>query len=42
VYVLEPAFAGGWGMSFAANLTPDVETGIGSWTEQQFLDTLRN
>ena len=42
VYVVEPAFAGGWGMSFAANLTPDVETGIGSWTEQQFLDTLRN
>ncbi|AMY07592.1 G3-ADH subunit II [Luteitalea pratensis] len=42
VYVLEPAFAGGWGMSFAANLTSDVETGLGSWTEQQFLDTLRN
>jgi mono/diheme cytochrome c family protein len=42
VYVLEPAFAGAWGMSFAANLTPDAETGIGSWTEQQFVDTLRN
>ena len=42
VYVLEPAFAGAWGMSFAANLTPDAETGIGTWTEQQFLDTLRN
>lgn len=42
VYVLEPAFAGAWGMSFSANLTPDQETGIGSWTEQQFLDTLRN
>ncbi len=42
VYVLEPAFAGAWGMSFAANLTPDEETGIGTWTEQQFLDTLRN
>lgn len=42
VYVLEPAFAGAWGMSFAANLTPDPETGIGTWTEQQFVDTLRN
>jgi hypothetical protein len=42
VYVLEPAFAGAWGMSFAANLTPDPETGLGTWTEQQFLDTLRN
>ncbi len=42
VYPLEPAYAGAWGISFAANLTPDVDTGIGSWTEQQFLDTLRN
>lgn len=42
VYALEPAFAGEWGQSFAANLTPDVDTGLGSWTEQQFLDTLRN
>lgn len=42
VYPLEPAFAGAWGMSFAANLTPDAETGIGTWTEQQFVDTLRN
>ncbi len=42
VYVLEPAFAGAWGMSFAANLTPDAETGLGTWTRQQFLDTLRN
>ena len=42
VYVLEPAFAGAWGMSFAANLTPDAETGLGTWTEQQFVDTLRN
>ena len=28
--------AGPWGMSFAANLTPD-ETGIGTWTEEQFI-----
>ena len=29
------AAAGPWGVSFAANLTPD-STGIGSWTEEQF------
>ena len=29
------AAAGPWGVSFAANLTPD-ETGIGTWTEEQF------
>jgi hypothetical protein len=29
------SFAGPWGESFAANLTPD-ETGIGNWTEEQF------
>lgn len=29
------AAAGPWGVSFAANLTPD-ETGIGNWTEAQF------
>ena len=28
------AFAGPWGVSFAANLTPDKETGLGSWTEE--------
>jgi hypothetical protein len=29
------AAAGPWGISFAANLTPD-ETGIGNWSEDQF------
>lgn len=29
------AGAGPWGVTFAANLTPD-ETGIGTWTEEQF------
>ena len=37
-----PATSGPWGVSFAANLTPDETTGLGSWTEQQFIDTLRN
>ncbi len=42
VLALEPVYAGAWGISFAANITPDSETGIGSWTEQQFIDSLRN
>jgi hypothetical protein len=35
------AWAGPWGVSYARNLTPDKETGLGEWTEQQFLDTMR-
>ena len=35
------AFAGPWGVSFTANLTPDKETGLGDWTEQQFMQALR-
>lgn len=35
------ASIGPWGTSFAANLTPD-ETGIGSWTEEQFLTALKH
>lgn len=35
------AFSGPWGMSFAANLTPDEETGLGCWTLQSFKDTIR-
>ena len=35
------AFAGPWGVSFTANLTPDPETGLGNWTEQMFIDTMR-
>jgi len=34
------AAAGPWGISFAGNLTPD-ETGIGSWTEEQFGKAIR-
>jgi mono/diheme cytochrome c family protein len=36
------AWAGPWGVSYTANLTPDSETGLGQWTEQQFVDTLRS
>ena len=41
--VLSPgmtATAGPWGISYAANLTPD-DTGIGSWTEAQFVKAIR-
>ena len=36
------AFAGPWGVSFTANLTPDPETGLGKWTEETFVSTIRN
>ena len=35
------AFAGPWGVSFTANLTPDPETGLGKWTEEMFVQTMR-
>ena len=35
------AFAGPWGISFTANLTPDPETGLGKWTEEMFIATIR-
>lgn len=35
------AWNGPWGTSFTANLTPDVETGIGRWTELDFVQTIR-
>lgn len=35
------AWAGPWGTSFAANLTPDDETGLGLWKEEQFVNAIR-
>jgi hypothetical protein len=35
------AFVGPWGMSFAANLTPDEQTGIGLWSEEHFINAMR-
>ncbi len=35
------AAVGPWGMSFAANLTPDSTTGIGAWTADNFKNTMR-
>ena len=34
------AFVGPWGVSYAANLTPD-DTGIGAWTFENFLTAIR-
>jgi mono/diheme cytochrome c family protein len=36
------AWSGPWGVSFTANLTPDKETGLGTWDTQTFIDTIRN
>ena len=35
------AWAGPWGVTFAANLTPDKTTGLGGWTTDQFIRTMR-
>lgn len=35
------AWAGPWGISYAANLTPDKNTGIGIWTEDMFIEAMR-
>lgn len=35
------AFWGPWGISYAANLTPDAETGLGAWTPAQFVATMK-
>lgn len=36
------AWSGPWGISYSSNLTPDDETGIGRWTEREFVDTMRS
>ena len=35
------AWSGPWGTSFTMNLTPDKDTGLGDWTEEQFIATMR-
>ena len=35
------AWSGPWGVTFTRNLTPDKKTGLGDWTEQNFIDTIR-
>jgi hypothetical protein len=35
------AFAGPWGVSYTANLTPDRNTGLGTWTAEMFVNAIR-
>jgi mono/diheme cytochrome c family protein len=35
------AWSGPWGVSFAINLTPDQNAGIGIWTEEMFVKAMR-
>jgi len=35
------AWSGPWGVSYTKNLTPDENTGIGSWSEDTFVAALR-
>jgi mono/diheme cytochrome c family protein len=35
------AWAGPWGISYTANLTPDQNTGLGIWTEEMFINAIR-
>jgi mono/diheme cytochrome c family protein len=35
------SFRLGFGTVYSGNITPDVETGIGRWTEEQFVQTMR-
>lgn len=35
------AYSGPWGVSYATNLTPDETTGLGAWTEEIFVNTIR-
>jgi mono/diheme cytochrome c family protein len=35
------AWSGPWGISYAFNLTPDENTGLGIWTEDMFVQAMR-
>ena len=37
----QTAWAGPWGVSYATNLTPDRNTGLGMWTEDMFVKAMR-
>ncbi len=37
----EIGWRGPWGVSYARNLTPDLETGMGYWTEDQIVNAFR-
>ncbi len=43
-YLMAPdltAYVGPWGITYAANITPDEQTGIGLWTEDIFVAAIR-
>ncbi len=37
----ELGWTGPWGVSFPRNLTPDMETGLGKWSEREIVTALR-
>jgi mono/diheme cytochrome c family protein len=37
----ELGWEGPWGVTYARNLTPDMETGIGSWSEEDLVTAIR-
>jgi mono/diheme cytochrome c family protein len=37
----ELGWTGPWGTTYPSNLTPDMETGLGSWTEEQLVTAFR-
>jgi mono/diheme cytochrome c family protein len=39
--MLLTSWRGPWGVSLARNLTPDMETGIGKWSYEEFRKTIR-
>jgi hypothetical protein len=40
-FATNTAFSGPWGVSYAFNLTPEPNTGLGIWTEEMFIKTIR-
>jgi len=38
----EIGWPGPWGLAFAANLTPDEETGLGKWSDEEVLAAIQN
>jgi mono/diheme cytochrome c family protein len=40
-FATNTAYSGPWGVSYAFNLTPEQNTGLGIWTEDMFLQTIR-
>ncbi len=40
-FATNTAYSGPWGVSYAFNLTPEQNTGLGIWTEDMFIKTIR-